>query len=126
MTFLHAVMGRSRKEMSVFKSNPSAKVYDDEPLRACLLGVPGAGKSSCLKLMRRFFEECLHWEDGVQFQFLATQNTMAALTGGATSHTWGGIPVNFADASSKVQSKGADGDIDDLFFECLGYEMAHH
>ena len=81
----------------------------------CLLGIPGAGKSECIKLMRRFFEECLKWEDGVQFQFLASQNTMAALIGGRTIHTWGVIPVNATDAFNKIHTKGADGDIDELF-----------
>ena len=120
MTFLKAVIQRCKDEMQSFKRNPSIKQYSDEPLRACLLGVPGAGKSSCLKLLRRFFEECLYWEDGVQFQFLATQNTMAALIGGATLHTWGGIPVNSVDASSKIQNKGGDGDLDALFLNALG------
>ena len=59
--------------------------------------------------MRRFFEDVLKWENGVQFQFLASQNTMAALVGGATVHSWGCIPVNATDAAQKVQTKGEDG-----------------
>ena len=93
---------------------------DDEPFRCCLLGLPGAGKSTCIKLMRRFFEECLKWEDGVQFQFLASQNTMAALIGGATVHSWSTIPVNASDAADKVNNKGDGGDIDTLFLNALG------
>ncbi len=89
-----------------------------EPARDCLLGVPGAGKSHCLKLLRRFFEECLVWQDGVHFQFLASQNTMAALIRGLAIHTWGRIPVNSVDAQSKAQVKGADAGIDELFLEC--------
>ena len=45
---------------------------------------------------------------------------MAALIGGTTIHNWGGIPVNSTDASSKIQSKGADGDVDALFLNALG------
>ena len=72
-------------------------------------------KSKCLKLVRRFFEECLAWEDGVQFQYLASQNTMAALVGGATVHSCSINPVNATDAAEKVQTKGKDGDVDELF-----------
>ncbi len=90
-----------------------------EPVRDCLFGIPGAGKSTCLKLLRRFFEECLGWEDGVQFVYLATQNTMAALVGGQTVHTWGQIPVNAKDAASKVHAKNVDGDVDAVFLRNL-------
>ena len=118
MEFLTRVIDRCREEANSFKT-PQAKEYKDEPLRDCLLGLPGAGKSTCIKLVRRFFEECLQWEDGFQFQCLATQNTMAALIGGATIHSWGTIPVNATDASSKVQTKNADGDVDDLFLKAI-------
>ncbi len=76
-----------------------------EPVRDCLFGIPGAGKSTCLRLIRRFFQECLKWEHGVQFQFLAPQHTMAALVGGTTIHGWSGIPVNATVASNKCNSK---------------------
>ena len=108
-----------RKEHESLK-DPRCQEYDEEPVRDCLLGIPGAGKSSCIKLLRRFFEECLHWEDGIQFQFLATQNTMAALIGGKTIHSWATIPVNYTDAFNKATSKSSDGDVDDLFLQALG------
>ena len=119
LAFLQSVIARCRVEAQKLK-NPNLTVYADEPVRDCLLGIPGAGKSTCIKLMRRFFVECLKWEPGVQFQFLASQNTMAALIGGATLHSWGSIPVNATDAGNKVQSKGADGDVDELFLNALG------
>ena len=50
---------------------------------------------------RSCFEDGLGWEDGVHFQFLATQNTMAALIGGKTVHSWGCIPVNIQTALDK-------------------------
>ena len=53
-----------------------------EPVRDCLFGIPGAGKSHCIKLVRRFFEECLQWEDGVQFQFLHSKTQWPALSAG--------------------------------------------
>ncbi len=63
-----------------------------ENARHCLLGMPGAGKSHCIELLLDFFGTCLQWTDGVQFRFLATQNTMAELIGGKTLHTWGLFP----------------------------------
>ena len=118
MSFLLRVAERCKQEAFDFQQTVS-KEFPQEPIRDCLLGLPGAGKSTCIKLLRRFFEECLGWEHGIQFQFLATQNTMAALIGGGTVHSWGTIPVNATDAASKVQSKNADGDIDDLFLNAL-------
>ena len=118
MKFLRRVADRCREEHRAFQ-RPAPATFDDEPVRDCLLGIPGAGKTACIKLMRRFFEECLQWEDGMHFQFLASQNTMAALLGGATLHSWGGIPVNLTDAMSKVHTKGADGDVDELYEKCL-------
>jgi ABC-type polysaccharide/polyol phosphate transport system ATPase subunit len=44
-----------------------------EPRRIGLFGIPGAGKSSCLKLIRSYFEEVLGWVDGEEYQFLASQ-----------------------------------------------------
>ena len=90
-----------------------------DPLRACLFGIPGSGKSTCIKHLRSFFSEALGWEDGVEFQFLAFQNTMAALIGGQTLHHWGGIPVHIGAAEEKTHAKGADGDVDGLFERVL-------
>ena len=91
-----------------------------EPRRIGLFGIPGAGKSSCLKLIRSYFEEVLGWVDGDEYQFLASQNTMASLINGQTLHHWSTIPVNAQSASSKKVGKGADGDIDALFQKVQG------
>ncbi len=100
---------------------------NDEPIRDCLLGLPGAGKSSCIKWVRRFFEECLQWEDGIQFQFLASHNTMAALIAGKTIHSWSTIPVNASDAFAEAASKQDDGDVSELFEKALGVRwIIHH
>ena len=66
------------------------------------------------------FEDCLGWEAGVQFQFLASQSIMAAMIGGATVHHWGTIPANTTDADKKTNSKVGDGDVDELFLNALG------
>jgi hypothetical protein len=110
----HAELGKPRVPAAGKSINLS------EPVRDCLFGIPGAGKSHCIKLLRRFFEDCLKWEDGVQFQFLAQQNTMASLIGGKTVNTWGVIPINPEAAARKNQAKNQDGDIDELFTNALG------
>ena len=104
--FLQCVIDRCRAEraelLATSASPASVPQKFSESLRSLLLGIPGAGKSTCLKLLRSFFEDVLNWEDGVQFQYLATQNTMAALIGGLTVHGWGVIPVNAEDANRKA------------------------
>ena len=89
--FLDRVIQRCEEEHTDFRDAGAPVAQNtkslSEPMRACLFGIPGAGKSHCIHLLRRFFEECLRWEDGVQFQFLAHQNTMAALIGGKTVNT---------------------------------------
>ena len=124
--FLSCVVDRCKQEHRSLgvpvphRGGRKKQTLKDEPLRCCLMGIPGAGKSTCIEYVRRLFEECLGWEDGVQFQFLASQNTMAALIGGQTLHSWGGIPINATQASDKANTKGADGDIDELFQKALG------
>ena len=123
-TFLKRIMDRCCPERSellspgVRAARSSKKL--SEPVRDCLFGIPGAGESSCLKWVRSYFEECLAWEDGIQFVFLASQNTMAALTGGQTVHSWGKIPINATDAASKGLHSKTDGDVDVLFLNALG------
>ena len=68
------------------------KEYRSEPVPMLLHGVPGAGKSRVLKWMRIFFEEVCDFTHGVEFVYLASQNTMAALSGGSTPHSFGDIP----------------------------------
>ena len=58
MCFLLRIIDRCRQE-SIALKNSGGKKPSDRPLRDCLLGLPGSGKSTCIKLMRRFFEECL-------------------------------------------------------------------
>ena len=91
-----------------------------EPLLACLFGIPGSGKSTCIRLLRSFFMDAVGWEEGVDFQFLASQNTMAALIGGKTVHHWGSTPVNARTARDESMGKVGDGDVDELFERVLG------
>jgi len=44
--------------------------------------------------IRSFFEDVLGWEHGREFVCIASMNTMAALIGGYTIHTWGDVPIN--------------------------------
>ena len=120
--FLKSVIARceaERTELSA-KNDPKRGRQPrslSEPTRDCLLGIPGAGKSHCIDLIRDFFESCLGWEHGIQFQFLATQNSMAELIGGGTVHSWAGIPANKMMAAAKSTSKEVDWDA--LFENCI-------
>ena len=67
------------------------RVGTSEPLRGLLHGVPGAGKSQFLLWVKEFFLQVCAWQHGVQFVFLASQNTMCSLIGGFTLHSWGQI-----------------------------------
>ena len=119
--FLDSVIKRcaqEQAELGPLRAAPSKQALSlSETTRCCLFGIPGAGKSHCIKLVRKFFEECLKWEDGVQFQFLAQQNSMARLVRGKTINTWAIIPVNPEAAKNKILNK--DGDIDELFMNCV-------
>ena len=122
--FLQDVIARCEKEQHELNVWNSPGCYRKtgmltEPARRCLLGRPGAGKSHCIELLRDFFETCLLWTDGVQFQFLATQNTMAELIGGKTVHTWGTIPANKAAAAVKTHAASKECDWDLLFENAL-------
>ena len=116
--FLERVVGRCRVERAELMRVGEERAFT-EPVRDCLFGLPGAGKSTCIKWIRSFFEQALGWEHGVQFQFLAAQNTMAALIGGNTVHSWGSIPVNASAAGQKTIGKDS-GDVDALFLNALG------
>ena len=73
-----------------------------------------------LKWVKEMFENVCQWEHGVQYQCVATQNTMASLIGGKTVHNWAHIPINMTDATEKARTKNLEGDVDALFEDCLG------
>ena len=92
----------------------------DEFLRRCLMGAPGAGKSTRAGHARRVLEECLGRGDGGQYQFLASRNTMAAIVGGQAVHSRAGAPIDATHANEKAGTKGADGNLDALFQKAFG------
>ena len=65
-----------------------------EPLRWCVHGGPGTGKSKhVIAFVKELFEQALHWDMGVHFQMVVFQAVMADLLGGDTIHHALGIPV---------------------------------
>ena len=60
-----------------------------ESLRMLIQGLPGSGKSQLITWIRCLFEEVLGWCHGREFVCIAAFNTMAALIGGFTVHSWG-------------------------------------
>ena len=83
-------------------------------MRCLAQGLPGVGKSELIMWARRFFEEVMGWDHGVQYACVASMNTMAALIGGATIHSFGKVPVDSAKhAAQKAAKRGAE-DISEL------------
>ena len=89
--------------------------YRSEPLRLILHGVPGAGKTATLLWIRNFFEEVCGWTHGVQFVFLASQNTMAALILGFTLHSYHKLPFMQRDGTTVAAHKDKDKDLSSKF-----------
>ena len=88
LSALRRIMERCKEEHA---EEQREKIGTSEPLRGLLHGVPGAGKSQFLLWVKDFFLQVCAWQHGVQFVFLASQNTMCALIGGFTLHSWGQI-----------------------------------
>ena len=57
------------------------------------------------KQVKKFFEEVLRWQMGVQYQVVALQAVMADLLGGDTIHHSCGIPVFARKSTSENQSQ---------------------
>ena len=91
----------------------------DEPLRANVQGLPGAGKSRAIHWLRDLFENCFGWEHGREFYFVAPQNTMAALIGGQTLHTFGNLPHNPAVREERAMKQWAKPDLNPMYAKCL-------
>jgi len=85
---LEAIYARCVHMRQEHNSN-TQKRSREEPLRLMIQGLPGAGKSQVIQWVRSFFEEVLGWQHGREFVCLASMNTMAALIGGFTIHSWG-------------------------------------
>ena len=116
LAYLEDVKNRCVREAQELKNFDATKKQNPqtEPYRKGLLGPPGTGKSECLRWTRSFFEEVLGWTDGVQFQYVAPQHTMALLIGGTTVHSFGAVPIN-ATAAQESRAKKKNSDVDDLF-----------
>ena len=78
--------------------------FRSEPLRLFLHGVPGAGKTQTLLWIREFLEQVCAWTHGIDFVFLASQNTMAALIGGYTLHSFHKLAYKQKDGTVATQT----------------------
>ena len=76
-----------------------------EPLREMIQGLPGAGKTMVITLLIEFFVVVLGWSHGVEFACIASMNTMAALIGGSTIHSFGEVPIGDEQASLRTKTK---------------------
>lgn len=113
LLYLRKVARRLQTEaMEDFQNTPQG--LRSEPRRITLVAGPGTGKSQCIKWTAKLFGDVLGWEMGVQYQVLAAQNSMAALVGGATIHSWGCIPM----LQDGNQSTGENEDVTKMFLHC--------
>ena len=113
LVYLRKVALRLQTEaMEDFQNTPQG--LRSEPRRITLVAGPGTGKSQCIKWTTKLFQETLGWEQGVQYQVLAAQNSMAALVGGATIHSWAGIPM----AQDGSQNTNEQEDVAKMFLRC--------
>ena len=78
-------------------------------------GLPGAGKSRVIHWLRHFFEEVLGWQHGVEYVILASQNTMAALVGGRTFHSWANIAIDKTARGNRQRQAWAKPDLNPMF-----------
>ena len=114
---LERVAHRCAVEEKEFRTAVKPK-HASEPVRACLLAPPGTGKTQTILWLLEFFDEVCLWENGVQYQTLASQNTMAAAICGNTNHSWGEVPINASGCNEASVKKNKDG-ISTLFLKCL-------
>ena len=114
LPILRAIVERCRVEAEE-ELDDRADTSTDEPLRAMIQGLPGVGKSELIKWVRALFEEVLGWTHGVEFVCLASQNTMAALIGGRTFHSWAGLLVNDTATKSKKAQVWAKPDANPMY-----------
>ena len=70
-----------------------------------------------MKWIRAFFEEVLGWQHGTEFVFIASMNTMAALIGGKTIHSFGHILVDANQRQAKKGTSWAAPDINKMWDE---------
>ena len=68
-------------------------------------GLPGSGKTQVIQWIRSFFEDVMGYVHGRDFICLASMNTMAALIGGMTIHSWAEVPVNNDVGSKRAEKK---------------------
>ena len=103
------------------KDESSDTYFCSEPLRALLHGVPGAGKSEVLYWIRDFFEEVCRWTHGIEFVYLASQNSMAAVINGQTARSFCNVPFMNASGST-VNTRAQLGDHQNMSSLFLRYE----
>jgi hypothetical protein len=89
-----------------------------EPTRMMIQGLPGAGKSQVIKWIREFFDQVLGWTHGSEYVCIASMNTMAALIGGFTIHSFGMVPVSQQHRDAKHQASWNKPEMNPMFERC--------
>ena len=92
LEFLDDILDYFKQESAAENAN-NPDMIKREPPFYLIHGVPGAGKSRIIQLLREAFENILNWQHGIHFVCLAFQNAMAAAINGFTIHHWSGIQI---------------------------------
>ena len=115
LKFLQDVAARCALEAREESTDAINAASESAPMRPMIQGLPGGGKSKLIKWVCRFFQEALGWTHGVEYVCLASQNTMAALIGGRTFHSWGEIAVNKETSRKRRAAIWARPDISSMY-----------
>ena len=110
--FLNTVIQRCLQERVEEQADAASR---SEPVRCVLHGVPGAGKSQTLQWLRAFFEDVCGFRHGVEFVYLAAQNTQAAHIKGFTLHSFGGVEIPGRGGRSRKEKEWVHKDQNKLY-----------
>ena len=81
-------------------------------------GLPGAGKTMVITMLVEYFESVLGWSHGVEFACIASMNTMAALIGGSTIHSFGEVPIGEEQGNTRKKQAWDKPDVNTMYMKC--------
>ena len=82
-------------ELGLAISRLDNRKYRGKQFLHLLHGGPGTGKSHCISIIKRMFEEAFHYTQGIDFEITALQAiNAAAITGDTLHHAFGLNPFN--------------------------------
>lgn len=99
-------------------SKSSQQKSKEEPLRSMIQRLPGAGKTMAITLLVEYFESVPGWSRRQDFACIASMNTMSALIGGSTIHSFGEVPIGDDQATTRRNQRWDKPDVRTMFIKC--------